>query len=265
MYSMKDLAIDSDHWLWDRLLLFCNTYRMLKNTHVKYASVLLYSTYNKMICEICTCTLMYILIHTSYVCYTKKEWKTSLRTKTIYFWIVKLCVEINSNWLKNVWTCHKPIEHLSSQVAKLGSLASGKRLTVHEWTLLRSTSYVYSSSLVSDGDFTRASVNLCLDCIVYSNMGNQKYGRNHGYNHACLQEKKTAEFVSKAAVKLLFYLFSSGYRVVKLHYKTVANWKIKLAPPQVVTTNNRIINLGQLIDYLSKMAVHAATMWSLPK
>ena len=54
MYSIKDLAIDSDHRLQDQLPLFCKTYRMLKNTHgSKYASVLLYSTYNIKICEMC--------------------------------------------------------------------------------------------------------------------------------------------------------------------------------------------------------------------
>ena len=63
MYSIKDLAIDSDHWLWDWLSLFCKTYEMLKNTHGKYASVLLlYSTYNVRICDICM--WMYILMHT---------------------------------------------------------------------------------------------------------------------------------------------------------------------------------------------------------
>ena len=43
MYSIKDLAIDSDHWLRDRLPLFYKTYIMLKNTHGKYASVLLHT------------------------------------------------------------------------------------------------------------------------------------------------------------------------------------------------------------------------------
>ena len=39
-----------------------------------------------------------------------------MRTTTIYFWIVKPCVEINSNRLENVWTRHKVIEHLPSRV-----------------------------------------------------------------------------------------------------------------------------------------------------
>ena len=61
-------------------------------------------------------------------------------------------------------------------------------------------------------------------------MGNQKYTRNHGNSHwHVFKRRKQQNLLAKQLfliyffiIKLLIYLFSSGFWVVKLHYKTVA-------------------------------------------
>ena len=47
--------------------------------------------------------------------------------------------------LENIFTCHKRISTILSK----WSLASGKRLAIHKWTLLIRNHYMYCSSLVS--------------------------------------------------------------------------------------------------------------------
>ena len=87
---MKDVVIDSDHWLRDLLPLFHKTYSMLKITHGKYVSdyFILHTKLRDM--------HVHMNVHFNVHYIILKEVETLLRTM-IYFWIAKSCVEINLN------------------------------------------------------------------------------------------------------------------------------------------------------------------------